>query len=507
MDSENTAESAGLAGLRRILAVSITPAGQTLSLRLPLERVHGNLGATMRARWNEVEAFVLFAAVGIAARVAGPLLRSKLTDPAVVCVSEDGRWVVPVVGGHEGGANQLATEVAAALGATAVITTAGEVSPPPSSASRSSISAPGGSLIAGIGASRGAPAAELSRLLAEALAEAGLTGEAVGEVATHDLKADEPGILALGLPMRTYPSDRLRQVQVPNPSSTVDRAVGTPSVAEAAALIAAGPGGMLLVPKQVSAHATVAIARRSRPRGHLAIVGLGPGDPAHRTPAASDAVRRAEVVIGYTPYLAQASDLLGAEQEIVESPIGDESIRAKQAVAEAEAGRHVALVCSGDAGVYAMASLVFELVEQPDADIVVVPGVTAATSAASLLGAPLGHDHVFISLSDLLTPWELIERRIEAAAAADLVVALYNPRSRGRAQHLDRAREILLTRRLPSTPVGIVRSAYRPEQEVEITTLAELAVERVNMTTIVLIGSSMSFIRDGRIITPRGYQT
>lgn len=500
----DTMDTNGMAGLRRVLAVSITPAGSLLSSRLPVERIHGSLGETVRARWNDVDAFVLFAAVGIAARVAGPLLRSKLTDPAVVCVSEDGRWVVPVVGGHEGGANKLATDVATVLGAEAVITTASESQPVTSAPSTSATKS---LLIAGIGASRGAPAAEIAELLATALAGAGLVGQAVREVATHDLKANEPGVLALGLPVRTYPSERLRGVQVPSPSSAVEQAVGTPSVAEAAALIAAGPGGVLVVTKQVSAHATVAIARRARERGHLAIVGLGPGDPAHRTPAASEAVRSAEVVIGYTPYLAQASDLLTAEHEIIESPIGDETVRAKEAFAEAEAGRRVALVCSGDAGVYAMASLVFELAEQPDADIEVVPGVTAAASAASLLGAPLGHDHVFISLSDLLTPWDVIEHRIEAAALADLVVAFYNPRSRGRAHHLDRAREILLTRRHPSTPVGIVRSAYRTEQEVVITTLAELNVEMVDMTTIVLVGSSTSFIRDGRITTPRGYRT
>src|SRR5205823_6364427 len=160
--------------------------------------------------------------------------------------------------------------------------------------------------------------------------------------------------------LRTFSADALAAVAVPTPSPVVECAVGTPSVAEAAALLAAGPGSELVVSKVTGAHATVAVARRVRPRGHLAVVGLGPGHPRHRTAAAEAAVRRAEVVIGYGPYVEQAADLLAPGADVVRSPIGDEAVRAKQAVAEAAAGRRVALVCSGDPGVYAMASLVLD---------------------------------------------------------------------------------------------------------------------------------------------------
>jgi cobalt-precorrin 5A hydrolase / precorrin-3B C17-methyltransferase len=287
----------------------------------------------------------------------------------------------------------------------------------------------------------------------------------------------------------------------------VAAAVGTPSVAEAAALVAAGPDAELVVPKQRSATATVAVARRRRPPGHLALVGLGPGGPAHRTPAATAAVVAAEVVIGYGPYVEQCADLLGPAHEVVPSPIGNEVERATRALAEAAAGRRVAMVCSGDAGVYAMASIVLELAgeEAPGLDVEVVPGVTAALAAAAALGAPLGHDHVSISLSDLLTPWPVIERRLQAAAAADLVVSLYNPRSRARDWQLPEACRLLLEHRPPGTPVGVVTDAGRPGAQVHLTTLAELDADEVTMTTCVVVGSSATTVVDGRMVTPRGY--
>lgn len=558
------------------MSVSITAAGELLANRLPYEHVHGSLGDTVRGRWNDAEAFVLHAAVGIATRVVGPLLGDKAADPAVVCVSEDGRWVVPLVGGHAGDANALAEEVARSLGATAVITTASDIRGTPAldqlegfvargdiaGVTRALLDAetvllslelpswtipmaledhverlsPGEvpsnlgaavivitdrdrdgealprvvklhppSLVAGIGASAGAPAEEIAELLTSALSDAGLSRDSMAEVATIDLKSDEPGICALGIPMRTFTAERLRSQEVPNPSVAVLDAVGTPSVAEAAALCAAGPGAELVVAKQVSAHATVAIARRAHQRGRLSLVGLGPGDPAHRTAAATRSIERAEVVIGYGPYVEQVSDILTQAHDVRSRPIGGEVERAREALSEAESGRRVALVCSGDAGVYAMGSLVFEMADAPDADIETLPGVTAAVSAAALLGAPLGHDHVSISLSDLLTPWATIEQRIEAAGVADLVIAFYNPRSEKRAGHLERAREILLRHRPRGTPVGIVTDAFREDQQITIATLGDLDPGAVGMTTTVVIGNSMTFVRDGCMMTPRGY--
>jgi cobalt-precorrin 5A hydrolase/precorrin-3B C17-methyltransferase len=261
-----------------------------------------------------------------------------------------------------------------------------------------------------------------------------------------------------------------------------------------------------VVPKQIGKQVTVALARRRHPRGHLAVVGLGPGDARHRTPAAAAAVAGADLVIGYGPYLDQAADLLTPAHEVVASPIGDEEGRVARALAEAEAGRRVALVCSGDPGVYALAALVWEaMAEGTDADVEVVPGVTAALAAASLLGAPLGHDHAAISLSDLLTPWDEIERRLEAAAAADFVVALYNPRSRGRPHHLDRARALFLAHRPPDTPVGVVTDAYRPGQRVSVTTLEALDPETVGMTTVVIVGASTTRATAAGMVTPRRY--
>jgi cobalt-precorrin 5A hydrolase/precorrin-3B C17-methyltransferase len=298
-----------------------------------------------------------------------------------------------------------------------------------------------------------------------------------------------------------FTSEQLDAVAVPSPSEVVRRAVGTASVAEAAALLGAGAGADLVIPKRKNAVATVAVARRRA--GRLAVVGLGPGDRGLRTTAAADAVRAADVLIGYDPYVDQAGDLLRPGQEVIRSPIGAEIVRAKQAVAEAEAGRRVALVCSGDPGVYAMASLVLELA--PGVEVEVVPGVTAALAAAAQLGAPLGHDHVSISLSDHLTPWPVIERRLRAAAEADLVVALYNPRSARRTWQLDAARALLLEHRIPETPVGVVTDAARPTQSVRVTTLTDLDTSTVGMTSILLVGNRATRVVDGRVVTPRGY--
>src|SRR5581483_6463815 len=275
------------------------------------------------------------------------------------------------------------------------------------------------SLVLGVGASRGADPEGLHRLVTATLEAAGLAVEAVGCVATVDLKAAEPAIVelagALGVPLRTFPAEVLATVPVPNPSAVVETAVGTPSVAEAAALAAAGAehpgsgagaGPGLVVEKRRSAEATVAVARRVAPEGRLAVVGVGPGDPALLTPAAAAAVRHADTVIGYGPYVDLVDDLLSARQAVVRSPIGAETERCVEALGQAAAGRQVALVCSGDPGVYAMASLVCELApHHGDPPVAVVPGVTAALAAAAVLGAPLGHDHAAVSLSDLLTPW------------------------------------------------------------------------------------------------------
>jgi cobalt-precorrin 5A hydrolase/precorrin-3B C17-methyltransferase len=383
------------------------------------------------------------------------------------------------------------------------------------------------SLVAGIGTASDATEAEVAAALAEALRRRALAPESVGVVATIERRRDHPAVLGLGLPVRSFPAEDLATVVVPNPSDTVAAAVGTPSVAEAAALLEAGPGASLLLAKQVFSRTTIALARRSRPRGHLAVVGVGPGGPAHRTPAAEAAIRRAEILTGYGPYLDLVADLVEPRHQLVPSPIGRESERAAAALALARAGRRVALVCSGDAGIYGMASLVLESAgstashpsrprppvegetnggqSEAAVEIEIVPGVTAALAAAALLGAPLGHDHALVSLSDLLTPWQTIEARLEGAGAADLVVALYNPRSSGRTWQLPRALGILGRYRPASTPVGVVTDAGRDGQRAYLTTIEDLDVSRVGMTTTVVVGSSQTRVVGTWMVTPRGY--
>jgi precorrin-2 C(20)-methyltransferase len=241
--------------------------------------------------------------------------------------------------------------------------------------------------------------------------------------------------------------------------------------------------------------------------GKVWVVGLGPGAPELVTRNAHAVLRRADVVVGYEGYVKPLVSL-DLRAELRSSPIGAESERAALALDLARAGRQVVLVSSGDAGVYGMASLLLETAEaMPDLDIEIVPGVTAATAAAALLGAPLGHDFACVSLSDLLTPWEIIERRLEAAGEADFVLALYNPLSPRRTWQLPRARDLLLRFRRPETPVGLVEKAYRAGSRVWQTTLGALGTDGVNMETLLIVGNSQTRVINGRIITPRGYGT
>ncbi len=360
------------------------------------------------------------------------------------------------------------------------------------------------SLVAGVGCSRGTGAAEILCLIYSALHEAGLSQKSLTALASIDVKSDEAGLLeaadALGVPLSFRTVEELAAIEVPNPSAVVAGAVGTPSVAEAAVL--AG-GAELVLDKRKSRNATVAIGRRPV-RGRLALVSLGPGDDDLIPPLARAALAESELVVGLGQYVERVRHLLRPGTRVHTLPLGDEVARAKEALAEARAGGSVALVSSGDVGVYAMASPALELAGE-DIDLVVVPGVTAAQAAASLLGSPLGHDHCSISLSDLLTPWEVIEERARAAALGDFVVSLYNPRSKGRDWQLGKVREILLQRRPPDTPVGVVRDAYRSDQRVILTDLESLRPEEVDMLTIVVIGNSRTRLVAGRMVTPRGY--
>ena len=246
--------------------------------------------------------------------------------------------------------------------------------------------------------------------------------------------------------------------------------------------------------------------------GTLYLVGLGPGSSDLLAPGAVAALDAADVVVGFRGYMDQISSLT-VGKEIVSMELGQELERAARAVDLAYRGSSVAVVSSGDAGVYGMAGPVFRILTDRDWNgetpkVVTIPGVSALQSAASLLGSPLMQDFCAISLSNLLTPWERIEQRLEAAARGDFVVALYNPRSRRRDWQLLEARRILLEHRTGDTPVGLVREAYREEQRVALTDLASLEAraEEVDMFTTVLIGNSTSYLLNGKMVTPRGYE-
>lgn len=241
--------------------------------------------------------------------------------------------------------------------------------------------------------------------------------------------------------------------------------------------------------------------------GKIIVAGIGPGSKEDITPAVLEAVREADVIVGYKYYFQFIEPYLREDCECVDTGMKKERERAEQAFLLAEQGKTVVVISSGDAGIYGMTPLIYEMRQErkADIDVVALPGISAFQKAASLLGAPIGHDLCIISLSDLMTPWEVIERRIKAAAMGDFVTAVYNPKSHGRYWQLYRLQELFLQERSAETPVGYVRQAGREEQEVKVTTLAAFDPEDVDMFTVILIGNSQSYVAEGKIITPRGY--
>ena len=224
------------------------------------------------------------------------------------------------------------------------------------------------------------------------------------------------------------------------------------------------------------------------------------------TPAAAEALGAAEVIVGYQTYLDLIPEFL-AGKEVLASQMMKEVDRCRKALDLADQGRIVALVSGGDPGIYAMAGLVFEMAREQNVcvEIEVIAGIAALNACAARLGAPLMHDFAAISLSDLLTPWEKIEKRLEAAAAADFVVVIYNPKSKKRAEHIVKAREILLAHRAPETPVGIVTAATRENERIVLTTLEKMLASEIDMQTTIIVGNSMTFAWQGFMVTPRGY--
>lgn len=516
----------------------------------------------------------------IVIRALAPFIGSKYSDPPVVTVTVNGRFIVPLLGLNHGAA-KIASLIEEKIGGTRVTGTATEVkfrtaiddlpdgyylhnhqdykdfalalldgepvsiegdapwldTLPRQTNARLKITVTerdlpgstehlvfhGSTLAVGVGCERGTEPKEVENLIADTMRTNGLSPNALACFATIDLKEDEPAIFNIwdGARLQFFTAEELaaQSHRIKNPSEIVRAETGSPSVAEAAALAAAGPDAELIVPKTKSNRATCAIARAPRPirdfagrqRGRLAVVGLGPGNRMMRTHQAKLELYGATDWVGYSLYLDLAADMRH-EQILHPFALGEEEQRARHAIALAKKGKQVALLCSGDAGIYAMAALVYELIElEPNRIAVeVIPGISAFQAAAAKAGAMIGHDFCCISLSDLLTPWPVIEKRIHAAAEGDFVIAFYNPRSLKRRDQIDRAMEILSRHRPADTPVVIASNLGRKDESVTIVPLNEFRAETVDMLTLVMVGSSQSraFKRgDGNVYayTPRGY--
>ena len=545
-----------------------------------------DLGVWTGERFADSDALVFIGATGIAVRAIAPHVRDKFSDPAVVSVDEAGQFAVPMLSGHVGGANDLAREVAAAIGARAVVSTATDVNglfavdewarkqglalverqiakevsaclldggtvgfasdiavegALPSGVEEGphelgikvgldTADCPFGHTLhlvprvvtVGVGCKRGTDAAALEAFVCGALANAHVSPAAVARVASIDVKRDEGAVLALaralGCEPAFYSAEQLAAVEgIFASSDFVRAAVGVDNVCERAAV--AG-GARLIGGKEAHEGMTVALgqdeasvrfdggadgAAQTADDRVLLVVGIGPGGGSDLTRRAYEALESCDVIVGYTVY----TDLLEKEfpdKEMLTTPMRREVERCKIALEHAQAGERVAMVCSGDPGVYGMAGLCYELAgEYPSVDIEVIPGISAAFGGAAVLGAPLMHDFAVISLSDLMTPWEKIAKRLELAAEADFVICLYNPSSKKRADYLQRACDILLRHKPASTVCGTVRNIGREGEESHVLTLGELRNTNVDMFTTVYIGNEQTMQLGGSMVTPRGY--
>lgn len=387
-------------------------------------------------------------------------------------------------------------------------------------------------LVMGLGAIRNANSQQMIELAEAALADRNLSPHALACVVSLEVKADEKAVhdvaAHFGVPVRFFDATTL-EAETPrlaNPSNIVFSEVGCHGVAEGAALATVGSNGRLIVEKSKNDQGTCAIAEASeiivpakigRARGKLSVVGLGPGTPDWQTPEVTRLVAEADHLVGYSLYLELLGDQATGKARH-DFPLGAEEDRVRHALHLAGEGKSVALVCSGDPGIYAMATLVWECLEQGDlpdgakrCEIITTPGISALQAASARIGAVLGHDFCTISLSDLLTPWDAIQARIQAAAEGDFVIAFYNPVSKRRRTQLAYAKEVLLQHRPTDTPVVLGSNLGRPEEKLRIVNLADLNVDDVDMLTVVLVGSSATRRVENngqvKIYTPRGYAT
>ncbi len=551
-----------------ILGPTALPLAQTIKTRVG-GKIHGpthvvgvdetydKATPAISLAFQNQQTIVGICASAILIRAVAPFLRNKLTEAPVVAVAEDGSSVVPLLGGHHG-ANKLALDMAETVKGHAAITTASDVifgyaydefamglvlgNPADVKAAtaarlrgeevfrHNSIHNRKGDdrniiyhpkvLAVGIGCERGTSADEVNDLIKSTFESHNLSTKSIAVFASIELKEDEVALIALQ-DVVYFSADELnaQSSRIVTPSSYVADTVGTPSVAEAAALAAAGVEATLIVPKTKSRRATIAIAEACEPilnpagkrRGKLSVVGIGPGTRMMRSPDVTHELAMASDWVGYDLYLDLAADIKTSQIQH-RFPLGGEEARCRHAIDLAKQGKRVALVCSGDAAIYAMAALVFELIDREPNRIAIEvhPGISAFQMASAKAGAMIGHDFCCISLSDLLTPWETIENRIKAAAAGDFVISFYNPRSLKRTDQIIKAFEILKPHRNPDTPVVLASNLGRPEENVRVLRFADFNPADVDMLTLVMVGSSQSksIIRgDGKTYayTPRGY--
>lgn len=394
-------------------------------------------------------------------------------------------------------------------------------------------------LVVGIGCNSGTSEDEIENAVKNTLEENNLSFLSIHSIATVDKKGDETGLISFAgkynLEIDTFTPDELNSVNGIQKSEAAFKATGAISVAEPAALLTSGADN-LLVPKQKIGNVTVAVAEQklevrcqkseeqknsdlnfspithySSLKGKIYIMGTGPGSTEYITPYARNAIRKSDVVVGYDTYLTLIKELI-KDKEVISTGMTKEIGRCKKAVELALSGKTVSVISGGDPGIYAMAGLVFEIIRAQNTEhkaqsinVEVIPGISALNACAARLGAPLMHDFAVISLSDRLTPWELIEKRLEAASTSDFIIVLYNPKSTGRQEHINKARDIILKFRDPETPVGIVRAAMRDNEKIVITDIKDMLNHDIDMQTTVIIGNSQTFTWNNWIITPRGY--
>lgn len=537
----------------------------------------GKLKEWTEQAFSSSQSIIYVGAVGIAVRAIAPFINSKLTDPAVIVVDELGKYIIPVLSGHIGGANQIALNIKSILGASseAVITTATDVEKKFAIDvwamehglkiyDKSGIKYIAGKLLRGeevsmgsdvvitnrcdeeatlklispvtigIGCRKGATKEQINSLLDKVLEENGIIKSAISCIASIDIKANEAGIIAvankLEVPFVTFSAKELEKVPGEySESQFVMDNVGVGSVCARSAMAACldrYDSAELLMDKVAMDGVTVAIAQPDMNRmrqklqeklvcckkaevGWLKVVGMGAGSYDGMTIAAIKAIEQSDCVVGYSKYIELIREIFPAK-ETYATGMMQEVDRCRAALDMCCNGKNISVVCSGDASVYGMAGLVLELAglntEYRDINIQVIPGVTAALSGGAILGAPLGHDFAVISLSDLLTPWEKIEERIEAAAQSDMCIALYNPSSKKRKDYLRKACDIMLQHKSGNTVCGIAINIGREGEECRVLTLSQLVNTEVDMFSTVFIGNSNTKNYGGHMVTPRGYK-